>query len=131
MKQILLIILLFYPCSGKKETLDDLSSILNDPELLYELRKRFGKLLDDTTDDDDFTDTDVGCYALAGTLNGDCNFHTNASTIIKTTESIGKGARFVENVANVSCARNCTKECCLNDDCDTAVYQDKVSIILL
>lgn len=126
----LLHLLVFYSlfdiCQTKKETLSDLYSILDKPELLAMLQKRLKNLEDDLTSSSE--STEPGCFDTSGVLDGLCNFSASNGTIIKTTESLAKGASFLEQFTNVTCPRECNALCCDNPQCDTSVYQDKVSI---
>lgn len=118
MNLYLRIIFLFCSAFGKKESASDLYQLLNDPKLLYQLEKRLGNLELDMANE-------AGCYANSGKIKSECEFHANGSTIIKTSESLGRGATFLQDFVNVSCPRDCTALCCENPECDTAVYQDK------
>ncbi|XP_045186209.2 uncharacterized protein LOC123544209 [Mercenaria mercenaria] len=122
MKAFLFFISLFYMVICKKETVSDLYDMLNDPAILSEIEKRL-KLIDD--DSEPFSDGQVGCYEKTATLAPGCSFIANSSLIIKTSESMQRGAEFLEDFKNISCPRECTKRCCENPKCDTAVYQDK------
>lgn len=107
----------------KKERLSDLYDMLKDPDFLQEIEKRINSLDDDV---DRFSDNHVGCYDNSGLLASGCSFHVNGSAIIKTDESLQRGAEFLDDFVNVTCPKDCTSLCCKNKDCDTAVYQDKV-----
>ena len=121
-----LIVLLFFFCLVycKKESVSDLYDMLNDPRILSEIEKRL-KLLDE--DSEQYSDEQIGCDDKSGTIGAECHFTASSDLIIKTNESLQRGAEFLDEIDNVSCPKECTEYCCKNENCDTAVYQDKVS----
>lgn len=120
MKFLLLSLCFSFIC-GKKESLSDLYSILDDSEILAMLQKRLKGLEDELR-------SETGCFDTSGTLGDKCGFDASNGSIIKTTESLTKGAIFLEQFSNVTCPRDCSILCCENPECDTSVYQDKVKL---
>jgi len=114
----LLFSLLFYTVHTKEEQLSDLYSMLDKPGLLSMIEKRLKLLEDENT-------PEAGCFDNSGSVE-ECEFTASNGTIIKTTESLAKGATFLEQFSNISCPRDCFALCCENPACDTSVYQDKV-----
>ncbi|XP_052275355.1 low-density lipoprotein receptor-related protein 11-like [Dreissena polymorpha] len=108
--------------SRKEHISPYLYNLLNDPDVMAKLEKRFGFPENDLPR---VSDVHSQCRFLSGRLNGDCDFIARNETIIKTEESLAKGAKFLQDVSNVSCPSECTELCCKHEDCDTAVYQDK------
>lgn len=117
----LFLFLCIYTTDSKKETLSDLYSLLDKPELLTILEKRLKTL-------EAHFPSEANCYDTSGVLDNGCSFSGNNGTIIKTTESLSKGAKFLEQFSNVSCPTECNSLCCNNPECDTSVYQDKVKL---
>ena len=130
--QILAILLIgLYSVGAKKEDFDGLEELMNNPNLLSELEKRLGALLAEDGLDSEKTEVELPCNATSGTLNvaqSTCRFESDDSLIIKTTESLNRDALFVGKTEKVQCAKDCAMQCCNTSKCDTAVYQNKVSI---
>ncbi|XP_060554068.1 uncharacterized protein LOC132715101 [Ruditapes philippinarum] len=122
MKLLVILFPLFYLVYCKKESASDLYALLNDPRMLSAIEKRL-KLFDD--ENEPFSDEQVGCYEKSATLGLGCTFTASSNLIIKTNESLQRGAEFLNDFVNISCPRECTTRCCEHPSCDTAVYQDK------
>ena len=48
-------------------------------------------------------------------------------TIIRASESINAGAKFIDSYKDTASNAACIEMCCSNTSCDVSVYQDKVS----
>lgn len=131
MKYVLLLLIGLYSSSARKEDFEGLEYLMNNPKLLSDLEKRLGDLLSEDNSGSENAEAELPCNATIGTLNSAhsrCTFETDEDQIIKTTESINNGAKFVGKVENILCAKDCTMKCCNDSECDTAVYQDKVRV---
>lgn len=132
MQYLVILVVAWCSVSAKKEDFAGLEDLMNNPDLLSELEKRLGALLnEDGPDSVEDPEAELPCNATTGKLNSgqsDCDFHTEEERIIKTTDSLNRGAIFVGKTENIMCAKDCTAQCCNNSECDTAVYQDKVSV---
>ncbi|XP_052766347.1 low-density lipoprotein receptor-related protein 11-like [Mya arenaria] len=125
MRLFLLILCIFPQLKAEKEAFSDLYDLLNNPDIVEKLEKRLG--ISDNDDPGQFPQPvyQNQCRSLSGALPGDCNFNARNNSIIKTEESLNRGAIFIDNHSNVSCPRDCTELCCQNKECDTALFQDK------
>ena len=129
MNLALLLLSVGFQVNARKETLDDFFDLLKDPKTLASFEKRLGLSnldLQDVRNQIQQPPDRIQCRALSGNLFGECEFDARNNSIIITEESLSRGAVFVDSFVNVSCPSECTSLCCQNEDCDTAVYQDKV-----
>ena len=131
MQVLLVLVTVLSLVCARKEDFGDLEELMNNPELLAKLEKRLGALLsdDEVPKLEPEAESTVSCTDLEGelhTASRTCTFRTDEGRIIKTTDSLKRGAEFVgKEDINVSCATDCTMKCCNNSECDTAVYEYK------
>lgn len=83
-------------------------------ELIKRIGKEYGVDLGDINRDDEAR---AKCKTTKFTSN----------SIIKSTESMAKGAKYVRSHQNVPSLTECSDLCCDHSDCDTAIYQHNVS----
>ncbi len=110
-----LIILFLCPLAGtSKEYPEEYSSLLTD-KLLHELEKRLM----------DYSDSDEQGNELYSNSRSDCTFDVGSDTIIKTKVSLEQGAEFLDS-PSASSQEECKSLCCQTDDCNLAVFKEKV-----
>lgn len=54
-----------------------------------------------------------------------CSYRQNSSLIIRSKTSLENGAAFLRNANHLS-AEECARKCCYTQNCNLAVYEDKV-----
>ena len=57
-----------------------------------------------------------------------CEFKDEPNTIIKTHESLEAGAHFIENIDTISTKEECEQHCCESENCNLAVFKEKVIV---
>ena len=155
MIQIIWIISFIALSQGSKEPYQNLDQLLNDPDIWKYIQKR----VDDGDTDKNYDPTPVkmspkidktekhepyrhpeltetskhkpmpyGMKTLSDTSGNSCNYRENSSMIIKSKTSLDKGAFYLKNAFGLS-AKECVEKCCYTQNCNLAVYEDKVLIL--
>lgn len=137
---------------GSKEPYQNLDQLLNDPDIWKYIQKR----VDDGDTDKNYDPTPVkmspkidkiekpgqyrhpeltetskhkpmpyGMKTLSDTSGNSCNYRENSSMIIKSKTSLNNGAFYLKNAFGLS-AKECVEKCCYTQNCNLAVYEDKV-----
>ena len=108
--------LLLCNCFGDKEYPEDFASILGD-DLFLELEKRLM----------DYSDINQ-----QHSSNTKCTFATENNLIIKTKISLDQGAIFIDSPVfgddEINPRLSCRERCCETEDCNLAVFKEKVCI---
>ena len=99
-----------FTVSATKERIDDEVSVLAK-RLYDEIKKRLNDYGDKV---DGLQDVDMSKFALQN------------ETIIKTTSSLNRGAKFLNN-SIVESSEECAKLCSTNVQCNIAVFHNKVT----
>ena len=115
------VLLLVVGVVAEKELIDanteDATSLLTK-RLWTQIRKR---LKDYGYSDSDLDDLDKE-------LDGEqCTYNFQNGTIIRTHDSIEAGATFINSQIGIS-REECTSECCSVDNCNIAVFKEKVDL---
>ncbi len=117
------------PALATKEYAEDISELLDDPDLILELVKRLESDLPSSSSQKksfpvpSLPDKHSNGYPVQG--DNSCKTRLFKKTIIKTDDSRKAGANFLgseENVTNDACV----SKCCAKTGCDLAVYENKV-----
>ena len=119
MNAFLILVVLACTCFADKEYAEDFASLL-DGKLLHELEKR----LMDYSDDDD--------NSRRNPSNSQCKFVSEQNLIIKTKVSLEQGAIFIDSPDigddEINPRAACEERCCETEDCNLAVFKEKVRI---
>ncbi|ESO83004.1 hypothetical protein LOTGIDRAFT_169835 [Lottia gigantea] len=113
MKTLLVACLVLTVTVFGKESVSDIFSLLEDPDVLQEIVKRLGH-----SDPVKESDTD-------SSIDDSCQHKNFSNTIIQTKASTAAGAAFLDSVNGLVSNYDCIKRCCELDGCELAVYENK------
>lgn len=140
MRIITAIFLVLVPSMATKEYADDISQLLKDPQLIYDLVKRLGSdgdissspqkksYSDKHSDSTTHEGTDINHDLVNNEDKPSCKTRTSEKTIIRTEDSRLAGAIFLGSSENIATNEECVSKCCSSKGCELAVYENKVSI---
>ncbi|XP_071079480.1 uncharacterized protein [Haliotis cracherodii] len=137
MRIITALFLVLVPSMATKEYADDISQLLKDPQLIYDLVKRLGSDVDISSSPQkkSYSDKHSDSTTHEGTdINHDlvnsedklsCKTRTSEKTIIRTEDSRQAGAIFLGSLENIATNEECVSKCCSSKGCELAVYENK------
>ncbi|XP_046564096.1 uncharacterized protein LOC124272908 isoform X1 [Haliotis rubra] len=137
MRIIAALFFILVPSMAAKEYPDDISQLLKDPQLIYDLVKRLGSDVDLSSspqkksysdkhsDSTVHEDTDINRDLVNNENKPSCNTRKPERKIIRTEDSRKAGAIFLASFENIATNEECVSKCCSSKGCDLAVYENK------